>query len=140
MLERTLVRRRNNIAMLLLLFCVGFAREGFRTESVVESGVHWFPALCSFSLLSISIGVWFAREWARWACGVVGLLFLAGYALAVSPTEQNLDLFRSIPGRIGFITVLLFAGLWTAIGIYCLRPSTRAHFAAARELRACAVQ
>jgi hypothetical protein len=130
-------RARRGIALLLLLHAGLVAAPSL---DLGQPGVpRWQPICLSILATTLSVGVWRASEWARCACATVALFLAVGFLLlAISLATAD----RTPPGstwvdRIPSMALSLsLAGLWGVIGFYCLRPSTRQAFAAAREAMA----
>jgi len=87
--------------------------------------LFWLATACCF--MSATIGVWFAREWARWAFGLlaafatVGLGVQAILTLTAATDQEN-------PLTYGVVALL-----WGVVAHHTLRPSTKRQFGFARE-------
>ena len=130
-------RRRRDIALLVLVYAGVFAFGAFQKPQSVVDGPNWQGACLSGLAICLAAGLWFAREWSRLACATGGLLLSATYltTLVGGMIEWH---SRSMPFNwVGLVfgpaILLSIAALWAAIGIYCLRRSTRHAFAEARE-------
>lgn len=125
---------RRSLALLMIvrgIGVVGYAiwgsSPGLSAEGIVKL----------VTCLGVGIGIWTAREWARRACIVLGLLYY-GYTLSLLAFAFTLFEDRMPPDR----TMFVFMGLATsmmvapglALAIYGVIPSTQKHFAEAREL------
>jgi hypothetical protein len=129
-------RRRHDIALLLFLYGAMFSWSAHTRVG----GVPWFEIGAAVISISVGVGVWYAREWARWACGVLGVLMVARYLAVLAPFKSILGVLRSgadglFVGVIGIILLILTTLLWAVIAFYCFRRSTRARFSEAREER-----
>lgn len=74
-------------------------------------------------LVVLEVGVWQAKEWARWGVGILSALLAAAIPTAIWLSDGS---FRV---RAGFLVGGLAAGAW-----YALQPKTKAHFALVREV------
>ena len=130
-------RRLHDIALLLFLFGAVACWGAY----VEHSAWAWISAGCAAVFLVVGAGVWFAREWARWSCGVIALLLAARNFLVVMPVKEMAEVLGSettglVVGIFGIVVLLLMTTLFVAIACYCLRPSTRDRFAEVRQMRA----
>lgn len=129
-------RRLHDIALLLFLYGAVFSWYAF-TEHAAWA---WVAAGCAATFFSVGAGVWFARDWARWPCGVIALLIAARNLALLLPVKSVAEVLGSganglVAGTIGIVLLLLLTALWVAIACYCLRPSTRDRFAEVRQMR-----
>jgi hypothetical protein len=108
---------------------------GFHCE-LEESAALVLGGLYGLIAIGLGVGVWFGQEWARWMCGIGGLLTV-GFCLWSDLTMEGSIAARfAWPWRVENILFSLFLVLLTIVGIHCLRPSTGNLFAQAREARA----
>lgn len=81
--------------------------------------------VAALTLVVLGVGVWHAKEWARWGIGILSALLAAAIPTAIWLSDGSFRL------RVGFFVAGLATGAW-----YALRPSTKAHFALVREVLA----
>jgi hypothetical protein len=98
----------------------------------------WVSLTLAIALGTVSAGVWWAREWGRWSCVILGVALWAEhltasaygmlssmrYGLRESPSEM------AISWSVG---VAITAIPLVALMVYGVLPSTRNHFAEARD-------
>jgi len=94
-------------------------------ESTMETRLFWMALACCF--LSATIGVWFARQWARWAFGLIAAI------AAVSLGVQSVMLLTSATDEGSPLAFGLVGVLWGVVAHRMLRPSTGRQFGSARE-------
>jgi hypothetical protein len=94
-------------------------------ESTMEMRVFWMALACCF--LSATIGVWFARQWARWAFGLMAAI------AAVSLGVQSVMLLTAATDAGSPLTFGLVGLLWGVVAHRMLRPITGRQFGFARE-------
>jgi hypothetical protein len=117
---------RQNLGCLLWI-------TGFGGIGAIVSGVSampeltgWLQLMLGVDLVAVAVGIWLAKEWARWAAGIIATLYavlqLIGVIIKFSKTGDPTRLLG-----------LLMVGLMAILAWYCFKPSTRAEFTAARE-------
>ena len=122
-------RRRRDIALLVLVYAAYFAYLGTPFE---YRGSEW-QALCLCALaLALSVGLWFAREWARLAGATVGLFIAVSHLIqliaGIVEDSGREMIFDPIGLVVGPTLILSLSALWALIGIYLLRRSAREAF------------
>lgn len=119
-----------------MLHAVCFAYAGLHLGADSE-GRNWELVGSSVLFLVLARGLWTAREWSRWACGVLGILCSAVLVVSI-PCGVLLESYLGTRGTswtdwIPWVTLLLIASLYGMVGLYCLRRSTRRAFIDARK-------
>ena len=127
----TLLRR--GVALLLMA-------KGAAPLAVIVSdpsvSADWSNVGSAIVWIGLGAGVWAAQEWARWCCGVWALwiygnnLVVGSLAVQFFPEPRPPAEFMVMASTIGF---LVTAAPPAALAIYSVLPSTKAHFAAARD-------
>jgi hypothetical protein len=98
----------------------------------------WVSLTVAMALGTVSAGVWRAREWGRWSCVILGVVLWAeeltstAYRLMISMTSGLRG--NATEMVIGWsVAVMLMAIPLVALMVYGVLPSTRSHFAEARD-------
>jgi len=133
---KTVVDRRRDIALVLLIAAAGSIWSWFHPSSVLPSSPSWLGISFTVVLITLSAGMWRAREWARWGCGIMSILGSARLLLMFLPLVLKTDVRGTSSGTTALIMVLFFSLFWAAVAFYCLRPTTGKLFAQIREARA----
>jgi hypothetical protein len=128
--------RRRDIAIVLLIPVAAGVWDYFHPSSVLPSNPAWLDIAFAVALVAISLGIWKAWEWARWACGLVGILSCANLIDSFWAMVSRGDLRGSSSALVPLGMMLFFALFWAAVAFYCLRPSTGKLFAHVRASRA----
>jgi hypothetical protein len=123
-------------SLALFLIATGASAFGF----MVWGSTPGFSPIQSGKLIvlfALGVGVWNAREWARRGCIVLGL-FAYGYklsSLAVGYRMFGEQVRFDFATWVLMVTMSLLVVIWPllALAIYGVLPSTRIHFAEARE-------
>jgi hypothetical protein len=71
----------------------------------------WFVLAFGGALVAISVGIWRAWEWARWAGGLVGILTFSRYLLWIARMLRTGDLEKS-SSTIVALALLFFTLFW----------------------------
>jgi hypothetical protein len=109
---------------LWLTFLVGAAL--LVVGALQEQDLHsWLVWMSGSALIALSLGMWFAFDWARVGYGLLGLIGCAAFAVEITMHRQELDLAT--------ILELFQALFWGWIAIYAFLPSTRRLFARTRR-------
>jgi hypothetical protein len=137
-------RVRKSVALLILL-----AGAEHAVEYYFSPGPYLAPPWVSLPLASacglLGLGVWFAREWGRRGCIVFGpaciTVSVLSLVVAMSHSTARPSHLGSFEVLVVVITGLgvaipMMAGPGIALAIYSMRPSTRQHFAEARDAMA----
>jgi hypothetical protein len=90
-----------------------------------ESDVHsWLLWMAGAALIALSVGMWFAVDWARVGYGILGALVCAVFLVGLAVRKPQFDLDSGIR--------IFQALFWGWIAIYAFLPSTRRLFARAK--------
>ena len=99
-----------------------------------EWGVSWFTFDYAFVLLAISVGLWSAEPWARWAAGAASTL--ACVRILLMWTGVYPQGWQPSPRLPAPSLLLPFLALcWAAIALYLFLPSTGESFDLRRAIR-----
>ena len=122
---------RMNLGCILWMTLTGGALSIVTSFARLPSLSGWGWLLLGCALVTVTIGIWTAKEWARLAAGIIASLELC--RLVYNLTRVSVE-GRSVAEIfvIGLAT-LVFGGLMAIIAWYSFRPSTRIRFAEARE-------
>jgi hypothetical protein len=133
---KTVVDRRRDIALVLLIAAAGSIWSWFHPTSVLPGSHPWFGISMTVVLIALSVGMWRASEWARWGCGLLSILSSVRLLLMFLSLVLKADVRGTSSGTTALIMVLFFSLFWAAVAFYCLRPTTGKLFAQIREARA----
>lgn len=94
---------------------------GVMQETELHSWILW---MAGAALIALSVGMWFAVDWARIGYGLLGALVCAVFLLDLAFQKPQLDLQSGIR--------IFQALFWGWIALYAFLPSTRRLFARAK--------
>ena len=117
--------RRNHVVILWMGSAGPLGYYGMIFSLITHEPMLWL-SIAGSAVVVLSIGLWYAREWARVASGLIAAAcsvwtIRVAYELATTNWINEAQAQLSIAGGLGFIA-------W-----YGLRPSMKRRFAAARE-------
>ena len=118
--------RRNLGCILWISFFSGIAAviQGLRSAPAMQS---WMLFVVGFDLIAVAVGLWYAKEWARWAAGLVASAYFLGGLV-------NVIVAVAVKGDTAGLLGLFTTGLMGLLAWYSFLPSTRRSFAEAREM------
>jgi hypothetical protein len=102
---------------------IGSIVHALRTLPAMQA---WLLLVLGIDLIAVCIGIWYAKEWARWAAGVIAALWCLGKLVQV--------IQEVVKGRPAALFGLIGVALFGLLAWYAFLPSTRKSFADAREL------
>jgi hypothetical protein len=122
-----------------LLFTLSFGLRSYLRHSLYHRSpsdwdVSWFNLIYAVVLLEISVGLWRAHAWARWAAGLASILSSTRFVLmlvGVYPKDRTPPPALSAQG----VLLMSFALFWAAITLYLCLPSTGERFDEMRDAR-----
>ena len=117
---------RQNLGCLLWITAfggLGTAINGLRDLPEMHG---WVQLVVGLDLIAVAVGMWYAKEWARWAGGIVASLY--GSLLLVKVIRK-----AAIGGEPAALLGLVGVALMGLLAWYSFRPATRKSFADARE-------
>jgi hypothetical protein len=127
------VDRRRGIALTFLLFSIGGIWWRVLGNGEVATDLSWSDLLFVALFIVISLGMWQAKEWSRWAAGLAGVVSSIRWMLMfVSVFVEQAPGSTPPPVSWPVFAALLFVLFWAGIAVYCLLPSTGKLFAEAR--------
>lgn len=94
--------------------------------STLPTMLAWVQIVLGIDLIAVGVGIWYAKEWARWAAGIIAALFSLSKLVGVVAEVVSANL----AGFFGLIGV----GFYGLLAWYAFLPSTRKRFADAREM------
>ena len=105
-------------------------------------GVSWIGASTTVAWFALGVGMWQARDWARWMAVVVGftlygvLLFLAVVGIQIVHRTTSDNPLRPIAWHtMTLVGAAVILSPLVGLAIYGLLPQTRKHFADVRRAR-----
>lgn len=119
------IRRGFQIEIVLGVLATMLAlRISFYLDPPPGERLSWLAAAACFG--AATVGVWFAKEWARWAFALLAAVVAIGLA------RQVILILTGIAegSVVGWIALTL---LWGDVAVRMFRPRTRLRFAASRE-------
>ena len=117
---------RQNMGCILMITWIWGLGSLFGAFESLPSLQGWALLILGFALIAIAIGIWRAREWARWGAGLIAFLYCIGgigRIIYEVTKDHGLGLLAGLPGvaAMGLIA-------WGAF-----QPATKKSFADARE-------
>jgi hypothetical protein len=106
---------------LTLIVGLGLVVSGALQASDLDSWLMWMSGA---ALIALSLGMWFAFDWARVAYGILGAVICAVFLVEFAVRRPPISLDAIIKGF-----QVLF---WGWIALYAFLPSTRRLFAKAK--------
>ena len=94
--------------------------------SLMPSSIGWGELVAGVALLCAFVGLWRAREWARWAAGFIAIAYVIWFVASLffeGLGSRWTNAVFALPG-LGWMSFMIW---------YSFRPATKRRFAQARE-------
>jgi hypothetical protein len=125
-LARTQIRNEMRFPLwITLIIGVALLAIGALQDTEFHSWLLW---MAGAALIALSVGMWFAIDWARVGYGILGALGCALFLLQLAFNKPQIDINSGLR--------IFQALFWGWIAIYAFLPSTRRLFARAKGIAA----
>jgi hypothetical protein len=84
---------------------------------------------------AVAVGIWRASIWAKWTCGLGGLLTSFWFFKTVREFDDPWKALWTWPGFVPNVLIAVLMAILACVAIYCLLPTSGRHFAEARRER-----
>jgi len=117
---------RQNLGCILMVIAAWGLASLSGGLKLLPSLQGWALLLLGLALIAVGVGIWSAKEWSRWAAGLIAsgcVLWGLGEILYYARTDHD----------VGPLAVLPAIAVFALIAWYSFRPATKEQFRKARE-------